>query len=150
LDLAEAMYLELLDHYTANIGADRPTTLFIRGSLGLVYMVWGKLDQAEPHLQHVLHRSISLYGEDHPIVLARKCFLARLSRKQRKYDQAARLYEEIIAKQKEKHRSNFDTLLTLSELAQTRLEAKQLDKARPLIDEVISGFHRHLSAESLL
>jgi hypothetical protein len=42
------------------------------------------------------------------------------------------------------------TLMVLSELAQTHLEAKQLDKALPLIGEFISSHHWQRNPDSLL
>jgi tetratricopeptide (TPR) repeat protein len=140
LELAEAMYVELLKVFTDKFGADRPSTVHIRMNLGLIYLIGEKLDQAEPHLLSVLQKAKSLYGEDHYRTAVTKSYVARLYRKQRKYDHAARLYEEILAKSKAKPGANDQFApLVLGELALTHLEAKKLDKALPLIGEIVSG-----------
>jgi eukaryotic-like serine/threonine-protein kinase len=98
----------------------------------------------------VLQKYLSLYGEDHPRTHGSKGFLAELYRKQGRYDDAARLYEEVLAKYEEKHVSDAASLVALSELAQTHLEAKQLDKALPLIGRFIREHQEQLNAESPL
>jgi tetratricopeptide (TPR) repeat protein len=149
LDRAEAMYVELLDAFTGKFGADSPTTLHVRSNLGLVYVAQGQLDQAERHLQYVLQRSTSIYGEDNPKTVASKWFLARLYRRQRNYERSVRLYDEVLTKLRANPGFNEAKLFTLSELAQTHLEAKQPDKARPLIEEFTRGLDEHPVPESL-
>ena len=150
VDLAEAMYRDLLAAYTRRYGADRPGTLLMKSNLGLVYLDQGKLDQAEPLLEDVLKKRIVLQGDDHLHTLGSKSFLARVYHKQKRYDDAARLFEEIVAVGRKHYRSDPGYLMTLGELVQVRLEAKQLDKAQPLIEEFISGCREHLGAESLV
>jgi hypothetical protein len=115
-----------------------------------VHFFQGKLDLAEPDLRYVLKKHIELLGEDHPRTRVGKVFLAVLFRRQRKYDEAAQLFEEVLAKFKEKPGSNEEALFPLGELVQTLLEAKKLDKARPRVEEYLMGQDKQPSSMSSL
>jgi non-specific serine/threonine protein kinase/serine/threonine-protein kinase len=149
-DLAEAMYVELFDTYKTKYGPDRPNTLLIQTGLGLIYVAQERFDEAERHLRNVLERRIVLQGENNPYTISSRCVLARLYLRWQKYDQAAQLYEQAFSKLKEQDGYNDDTLLILSELAQTRLQARQPDKALPLVAEFIKAAHEHPRRESML
>ena len=149
LDSAEAMYVELLGAFTDKIGTDGPTTLLVRNNLGLVCAAQGRFDQAERHLQYVLRKETAVHGEGHMNVLSCKSHLARLYRKKQDYDRAVQLYEHTLTKYREMRGFNEWVVFTLSELAQTYLEAKHPAKARPLIAELISRYPGEPGRENL-
>src|SRR5262249_55668113 len=123
---------------TRKFGADRPLTVLSRNNLGLVYVAQGRLDQAEPHFLFVLENNLSRHGESHPRTLSIKSYLAGLYHQQQKYEQAARLYGEALAKPGDNPGPNASALLFWENLAGAGRGAKQLDQALPLVEEFVS------------
>jgi len=141
-DQAEAMYKEILKQYADKFGDDNFDALLIRKGLGLINLEQGKFDEAETHFQDVRQKATSLLGEGHPFTVSNESSLAHVYRKQRKYEESARLNERAIAKEREMRGENETSLSMLSDLAQTYVESGNPGKALPLIEEFVRGYQR--------
>ena len=109
--------------------------------LGRLYMVQGHFDEAEEQFKKGIEfGNQELPGKDHPVTLCNINDLAVLYTKHKKYDDAERLFDEVLEARKLKLGEDHpDTLESKNDLAMLYKEQGDYDKAELLLLEAIKG-----------
>ena len=96
-EAAERQIQESIRGYEATLGPDHPETLEATNELGIVYIDWGRFDDAANWLARTLEARARVLGPLHRHTLGTKCNLANVWKGQRRYAQAETAYRELIA-----------------------------------------------------
>ncbi|MEE4271708.1 MAG: serine/threonine-protein kinase [Thermoanaerobaculales bacterium] len=134
---AEALLREVVEGRMAVLGADHDQTAMSIHNLGVTLAQLGRYDEAETELRRAIEIRGRLSGVGRSVLFSQS-YLADVLRAQRRFDEAAALYLEVWAVQRERHGADDgDTLKTASGLAELRSLEGDLDAAEALLDEII-------------
>lgn len=114
--------------------------------LGHLYMIQNRYDEAEEEFINGIEAGRRMMqGKEHPFTLRSINGLAVLRTKQKKYEEAKRLFDEVLEARKRKLGEDHPhTLDTKNDLAVLYKEQGDYDKAEPLLLEAIEGRHLKL------
>jgi tetratricopeptide (TPR) repeat protein len=139
-DEAEPLYMSTLEIQRGLLGEEHPDTLTSLNSLAVLYERQRRFDEAEPIYVRVLEVRRRVLGEEHPRTLMSTANLGNLRYMQGRYAEAERLFVKALELKRrvfgEEHRS---THRTRGDLLATYKRTGQLDKARPLVADVLAG-----------
>jgi hypothetical protein len=130
---------------------DRPRAEAIaRHDLGVTYRLLGALQEAEPHLQRAVELRRSWFGAAHPDTLNSMNSLAVLFDDQGRFNEALRLYAEILPLKKNSLGPNHpDTLSTMNNLAQAYRHTGRGSEAVTLHEQTLALRKTTLGPEHL-
>ena len=92
-----AARIESIRGYEATLGRDHSETLDATNELGIVYIDWGRLDDAATWLARTLEARQRTLGLLHRHTIGTKCNLANVWKNQRRHAEAETAYRELIA-----------------------------------------------------
>ena len=93
---AEKLYHEILESRRAVFGEESPATMHALANLGLLRRHEGRLAEAEEFMRRAADGFERILPKDDPRGLVHRRLLAEIVRDQRRYDEADRLFEEVI------------------------------------------------------
>jgi tetratricopeptide (TPR) repeat protein len=145
---AEIMSVQAMKVRKRILGQEHSDTLDSMGMVGLVYVLQGKYDAAEPLYRETLQLTEKALGKEHPDTLTSMNNLAYLFQSQGKYDAAEPLYRETLQlREKALGKEHPDTLTSMNNLAVLFQSQGKYDAAEPLYQETLQLREKVLGKE---
>jgi eukaryotic-like serine/threonine-protein kinase len=143
LDQAEQIWSRTLAGQRRLLGDDDPETLRSLNNMGVVFASQGRMEEAETCWRELLERRRRLLGEDHPDCRGTLGNLCTLLLDQGKLD-AVRPLRPLVEKALAADRRDYgdlhsNTLMTMIQLAELRLETGDAEAAEALQRECLAG-----------
>jgi serine/threonine protein kinase/tetratricopeptide (TPR) repeat protein len=148
LDLARALFEEVLPLMIANSGRDHSDTLSCMTGLADTYLQLGTRDLGVPLFEEAFKRRKALLGADHPDTLVSANGLACAYEAAGKFELSLPLKEETLRLKKARHgHDHRSTLSSMCNLAEGYRLAGKLDKAVPLAEETVRRMKARLGPD---
>ncbi|KZP24380.1 TPR-like protein [Athelia psychrophila] len=145
---AVALYQQVLEGQTHQLGAEHLDTLHTVDSLADVYERQGKYDDAETLYQRALAGREQQLGADHRATLGTVNDLAIVYWRQEKYAKAEALYQRALAGREQQLGADHpDTLDTVNNLALLYQLQGKYNEAQPLYQRALAGYERQLGPD---
>eukprot|EP01052_Picozoa_sp_SAG31_P006934 SAG31_NODE_325_length_17671_cov_9.902743_15_plen_602_part_00 len=145
---ARAMYVEVIDGFTAKLGAHHVDTVKAKTNLANLLKEQGQTEEARAMYVEVIDGFTAKLGADHAHTVTAKMNLANLLKEQGQTEEARAMYVEVIDGYTAKlGADHVDTVMTKMNLANLLAEQGQTEEARAMYVEVIDVRTAKLGAD---
>jgi serine/threonine protein kinase len=138
---AEKLFKETVESQGREGTSDPGAAVYSMDGLGRLYMAQGHFDKAEEQFKKGIEfGNHELPGKDNPLTLQNVNSLAVLYTKQKKYEEAERLFDEVLEARKRKLGDDHpETLESKNDLALLYKEQAKYQQAEKLLLEAVEG-----------